>query len=69
MSSRRQRERMRLARIEYDRANEEGRKENEILSMTKAQLIQYAEYNGIEINKSAKKAEIADDVLEIVKGR
>ena len=62
MSTKRQRERMRLARIEFDMANEAGRRENELLSMTKAQLIQYAEENGIEIDKTAKKADILEKV-------
>ena len=53
---------MRLARIEFDMANEAGRRDNELLSMTKAQLVQYAEENGIEIDKTAKKAEILEKV-------
>ena len=64
---------MRLARIERDMANDAIREKNELIEnvskMTKAELIEYAEYNGIEINKTAKKAEITEDVLEIVKKR
>lgn len=68
MSSRRQRERLRLARIEFDKAVDEGRRTHELAErinkMTKAQLIEYAEENGIEIDKTAKKAEILEKVKQ-----
>jgi len=62
MSSRRVREKLREAKIKRDIAvaeNRNKREEKEKLdAMTKAQLIEYAEENGIEIDKTAKKAEI-----------
>ena len=62
MSSRRVREMLRLRRMEFDKEVEQVRKEREkaekLDAMTKAQLIEYAEENGIEIDKTAKKAEI-----------
>ncbi len=62
MSSRRVREKLREAKIARDVALAESRHERERVesldAMTKAQLIEYAEENGIEIDKTAKKAEI-----------
>ncbi len=67
MSSRRVREKLREAKIARDIAVDKSRRareRNEALDiMTKAELIQYAEDNGIEIDKTAKKA----DILEIIK--
>lgn len=64
MSSRKQRERLRLARIEFDKEVERGRKNNYLEGLTKADLIQYAEANGIEIDKTARKAEILEKIKE-----
>lgn len=68
MSSRRVREKLREARIARDIAREESRRvreKNEALdSMTKAELIAYAEENGIEVDKAAKKAEIKEALLK-----
>lgn len=50
--------------MEYDKAIEESRKEYYLDSLTKAELIQYAEANGIEVDKSAKKAEILEKVKQ-----
>jgi hypothetical protein len=67
MSTKKQREIFRQRRLEFDRRVAESRKIKEedesIGKMTKAQLIDYAENNGIEIDKTAKKAEI----LEVIK--
>lgn len=66
MSSRKVREKLREMRIARDIAVEESRRnreKNEALeSMTKAQLIQYAEEHGIEVDKAAKKAEIREAI-------
>jgi hypothetical protein len=64
MSSRKQRERLRLQRMEFDKSVEESRKEIYLDSLTKAELIAYAEANGIEVDKSAKKAEILEKVKQ-----
>lgn len=62
MSSRRVREKIRLQRMAFDLEVEKARQEREkaemLDNMTKAELIEYAEANGIEIDKTAKKAEI-----------
>jgi hypothetical protein len=62
MSTKKQRQRFREKRMAFDRAVEESRAEKEkaemLDNMTKAELIEYAEANGIEIDKTAKKAEI-----------
>lgn len=66
MSSRRVREKLREAKIARDVSLIKSRREretNEALdSMTKAQLVEYAEENGIKIDKTAKKAEILEKV-------
>ena len=66
MSSRRVREKLREARMAHDIAVEEVRAErekNEALDvMTKAELVKYAEENGIEVDKTAKKADILEKV-------
>ena len=68
MSSRRARERFRrekVAFMESLRANQiETERATRLEAMTKAQLIEYAEANGIEIDKSAKKAEILEKIKE-----
>lgn len=68
MSSRRQRERLRLERMNFDDLVDAERDKRELAErinkMTKAQLIEYAEENGIEIDKTAKKAEILEKVKQ-----
>lgn len=64
MSSRKQREKLRLQRLGFDKAVEESRKENYLDSLTKAELIAYAEANGIEIDKTAKKSEIKETIIK-----
>ena len=68
MSSRRVREKLREARIARDFALDKSRAErekNEALDvMTKAELVKYAEENGIEVDKTAKKAEILGKIKE-----
>ena len=68
MSSRRVREKLREMRIARDVARDESRakrEKNELLdSLTKAELVGYAEANGIEIDKTAKKAEILEKIKE-----
>ena len=68
MSTRRQRERLRQSRLAFDAEVEKNRAERERIEMldkmTKAELITFAEENGIEIDKTAKKA----DILEKIKG-
>jgi len=47
---------------------QESRLENErnskLESLTKAELIEYAEYNGIKIDKTARKADILEKIKE-----
>ena len=68
MSSRKVREKLREMRIARDVARDESRatrEKNEWLdSLTKAELVAYAEANGIEIDKTAKKAEILEKIKE-----
>ena len=68
MSTRKQREMRRLRRMEFDRQVEEARKQKNLDerlgSMTRTQLITYAEENGIKIDKTAKKAEILEKIKE-----
>ena len=64
MSSRKQRERLRLQRMEFDKEVEQGRATAALDKMTKAELIAYAEENGIEIDKTAKKADILESIKE-----
>lgn len=68
MSSRRQRERIRQRMMAFDNTVEKNRKIKEfndkIDAMTKAQLIEYAKENKIEIDKTAKKAEIVSKIKE-----
>ena len=68
MSSRRARERFRREKVAFMEALHANQIENEratrLEAMTKAQLIDYAEANGIEIDKSAKKADILDKIKE-----
>ena len=66
MSSRKVREILRQRRIAFDIEVAEGRakrERNEALDeMTKAQLVEYADKNGIEIDKLARKAEIIETI-------
>ena len=68
MSSRRARERFRREKVAYMetlRASQaEAEKAARLESLTKAELIEYAEYNGIKIDKSAKKADILAKIKE-----
>jgi hypothetical protein len=61
MASRKARERRRLAKValmeELHYARDLGR-------LTKSQLIEYAEENGIKVDKTAKKAEIYAKIKE-----
>jgi len=45
-------------------AREEAEKNAKLDSLTKAELIEYAKYNGIEIDASARKAEILAKIKE-----
>lgn len=68
MSTRKQREMRRLKRMEFDRRVEEVRRQKNLgerlSSMTRTQLITYADENGIKIDKTAKKAEILEKIKE-----
>lgn len=68
MSSRKVREKLREMRIARDVARDESRatrEKNELLdSLTKAELVAYAEANGIEVDKTAKKADILEKIKE-----
>ena len=64
MSSRKVREMLRQRRVEFDKTVEENRKDNYLESLTKADLIKYAEANGIEVDKTARKAEILEKIKE-----
>ena len=50
--------------MEFDKAVEESRHEIFLDGMTKAELIAYAEANGIKVDKAAKKAEIREAIKE-----
>lgn len=67
MSTRKQREILRQRRVRFAEKLAENRAENEksaaIGKMTKAQLIDYADEKGIEIDKTAKK----DEILTVIK--
>lgn len=78
MASRKQRELLRIRRMEFDRRVEENRRNMEkfaaesvktdkgrkmLDSMTKQELIAYAYENEIEVDKRAKKS----DILEAIK--
>jgi len=68
MSTRKQREILRQRRVRFAEKLAENRAENEksaaIGKMTKAQLIDYADEKGIEIDKTAKKDEILTAIKE-----
>lgn len=68
MSSRRARERFRREKLAYMEtlraAQAEDERANRLEAMTKTELIEYAEANGIEIDKSAKKADILAKIKE-----
>ena len=68
MSSRRQREKLRQERVAYmEKLNEslnKRDKEKKLDAMTKAELIEYAEANGIKVDKTAKKADILEKIKE-----
>jgi len=65
MSSRKQRSRLWAERrIAHDTLVEEGRKDAYLNGLTKADLIQYAEANGIKVDKTAKKADILEKIKE-----
>lgn len=68
MSSRRARERFRREKVAYMEALRDSQAEHEratrLEAMTKAELIEYAEANGIEIDKSARKADILEKIKE-----
>ena len=64
MSSRKVREKLREAKIARDVALDKKRHNEFLASLTKADLIKYAEDKGIEIDKTAKKAEILNKIKE-----
>ena len=64
MSSRRVREMLRQRRIEVDKSVEKGRQIRNLDNLTKTDLVRYAEENGIEIDKTAKKAEILERIKD-----
>ena len=68
MSSRRARERFRTERVAYMEALNESLnrrdREMKLEGMTKAELIEYAEDNGIQVDKTAKKADIYAKIKE-----
>lgn len=49
---------------ELERSREERERDAKLDSLTKAELIEYAEYNGIKVDKSAKKADILAKIKE-----
>ncbi len=82
MSTRKQREILRLRRMEFDRRVAENRKNMEqfveesvqtdkgltvLENMTKQELIAYAYENGIEVDRYAKKADILDAIKKVIK--
>ena len=62
MSSRRVREKLREAKIARDVALDNKRHNEFLDGLTKSALIKYAESKGIEVDKTAKKAEILEKV-------
>lgn len=68
MATRKVREMLRLRRMAFDAQVDKNRAERERLEsldgMTKAQLVEYAEENGIKIDKTAKKADILETIKE-----
>lgn len=68
MSSKRQRERIRQRKVAYMEALRKSQQENDrterLEKMTKAELVEYAEDNGIKVDKTAKKAEILEKIKE-----
>ena len=66
MSSRRARERRRREKVAFMEKlyTTETKNEKNLDAMTKAELIGYAEENGIEIDKSAKKADVLARIKE-----
>ena len=64
MSSRRVREMLRQRRIEFDKSVEKGRQIRNLDNLTKTDLVRYAEENGIEIDKTAKKAEVLERIKD-----
>jgi hypothetical protein len=63
MSSRKVREMLRLRRIEFDKQVDKNRRKAGLETMTKAELIDFAEKNSIEIDKTAKKADILEKLI------
>ena len=63
MTSRKKREMFRQRRMEFDRQVEENRQRNVLNKLTKAELIDYAEKKSIEIDKTAKKADIVEKLI------
>lgn len=66
MSSRKQRELLRLRRIAFDLEMERGWQEEALDKMTKAQLVEYAAEQGIEIDKKANKADMLDAIKKAI---
>ena len=68
MSSRRARERFRREKVAYmealTKARAEAEKTERLEALTKADLIAYAEANGIKIDKNATKAKIINRLKE-----
>ena len=62
MATRKVREMLKLRRMEFDKQVEKTRKKELLDGLTKAQLIEYAEENGIEVNRASKKAEIIETI-------
>ena len=66
MSSRKQRELLRLRRIAFDLEMERGWQEEDFDKMTKAQLVEYAAEKGIEVDKKANKADMLDAIKKAI---
>lgn len=70
MSTRKQRERRRLEKIEYMQALHDAKVDEEkkvnLDRMTKAQLIEYAAENDIDIDKTSRKGEILEAIRAVI---
>lgn len=57
---------LRLRRMEFDKQVEKTRKKKLLDGLPKTDLIKYAEECGLEVDKTAKKTEIKDKIIELL---
>ena len=66
MATRKVRKMLRLRRMEFEKQVEKTRKKELLDGLTKADLIKYADECGVEVEKTAKKTEIKDKIIELL---